>query len=50
MFSSVRTRLTVWYIGVLALVLVVFGVGVYVMLKRSLYAQFDYDLKNTVHS
>jgi two-component system, OmpR family, sensor kinase len=48
MFSSVRTRLTVWYIGVLALVLVVFGVGVYVMLKRSLYAQFDYDLKNTV--
>jgi len=48
MYSSVRTRLTVWYIGVLALVLVSFSVGVYVMLKRSLYAQFDYDLKNTV--
>jgi heavy metal sensor kinase len=48
MFSSVRTRLTVWYIGVLALVLVAFSVGVYVMLKRSLYAQLDYDLRNTV--
>src|SRR5215471_14360852 len=48
MYSSVRTRLTVWYIGVLALVLVSFSVGVYVMLKRSLYAQFDYDLRNTV--
>jgi len=48
MYSSVRTRLTVWYIGVLALVLVAFSIGVYVMLKRSLYAQFDYDLKNTV--
>jgi heavy metal sensor kinase len=48
MFSSVRTRLTVWYIGVLALVLIAFSVGVYVTLKRSLYAQLDYDLKNTV--
>jgi heavy metal sensor kinase len=48
MFSSVRTRLTVWYICVLALVLVAFSVGVYVTLKRSLYAQLDYDLKNTV--
>jgi len=50
MYSSVRTRLTVWYICVLALVLVAFSVGVYVMLKRSLYAQLDYDLKNTVES
>ena len=48
MFSSVRTRLTVWYIGVLAIVLVAFSIGVYVMLKRSLYAQLDYDLNNTV--
>ncbi len=50
MFSSVRTRLTVWYIGVLALVLVAFSIGVYVTLKRSLYAQLDSDLKSTVES
>jgi two-component system OmpR family sensor kinase len=48
MFESVRTRLTLWYIGVLALVLVVFSVGVYVLLARHLYAELDYDLKNTV--
>jgi two-component system, OmpR family, sensor kinase len=47
MFSSVRTRLTLWYIGVLALVLISFGAGVYVMLARSLYAELDYDLKST---
>jgi heavy metal sensor kinase len=50
MFSSVRTRLTVWYIGVLALVLVAFGVGVYVMLARALYAQLNYDLTTTAES
>ena len=50
MFSSVRTRLTVWYIGVLALVLLAFSVGVYIMLKRSLYAQLDSDLKSTAES
>src|SRR5437867_1328692 len=47
MFSSVRTRLTLWYIGVLGLVLVLFGVGVYVMLARSLYAELDDELKKT---
>src|SRR5215813_11800233 len=50
MFSSVRTRLTVWYIGVLALVLVSFSIAVYIMLKRSLYAQLDSDLKATAES
>jgi len=50
MFSSVRTRLTVWYIGVLALVLVAFSIGVYIMLKRTLYAQLDSDLKSTAES
>jgi heavy metal sensor kinase len=47
MFSSVRTRLTVWYIGVLALVLIAFGVGVYLTLKRALYAQLNNDLTIT---
>src|SRR5215831_3866900 len=50
MFSSVRTRLTVWYIGVLALVLVAFSVGVYVTLTRALYAQLNYDLQETAKS
>ena len=50
MFSSVRTRLTVWYIGVLALVLIAFSIAVYIMLKRSLYAQFDSDLRSTAES
>src|ERR1700730_3701097 len=48
MFESVRTRLTLWYIGVLALVLVVFSVGVYALLARHLYAELDRYLKNTV--
>ncbi|HYX30367.1 MAG TPA: HAMP domain-containing protein, partial [Pyrinomonadaceae bacterium] len=45
-----RTRLTVWYIGVLALVLIAFSVGVFITLKRSLYAQLDSDLKSTAES
>jgi two-component system OmpR family sensor kinase len=48
MFGSVRTRLTLWYIGVLALVLVVFSIGVYVSLTRYMYAELDNELKNTV--
>jgi two-component system OmpR family sensor kinase len=48
MFRSVRTRLTLWYMGVLALVLVVFSVGVYASLARYLYAELDYELNNTV--
>jgi heavy metal sensor kinase len=48
MFESVRTRLTLWYIGVLALVLVLFSLGVYVSLARNLYAALDYDLTKAV--
>jgi len=47
MFSSIRIRLTLWYSGVLALVLVIFSVGIYVILKRDLYAELDSNLKNT---
>lgn len=50
MLSSVRARLTVWYIGVLALVLIAFSIGVYVMIKRALYVQLNYDLTSTAES
>jgi heavy metal sensor kinase len=48
MFDSVRTKLTLWYIGVLTLVLVVFSIGVYLLLARNLYQVMEYDLRNTV--
>jgi heavy metal sensor kinase len=44
MFDSVRVRLTVWYVGVLAVVLVGFSVVLYVMVARSLYEELDDDL------
>ena len=48
MFDSVRTRLTLWYVAVLALVLIVFSVGVYLLLARELYFKLDADLKTAV--
>lgn len=48
MFDSVRTRLALWYVGVLALVLIVFSVGVYLLLARELYFKLDADLKTSV--
>lgn len=50
MLDSVRTRLTFWYVGVLALVLVAFSVGVYVLLARSLYAHLNEELLATVEA
>ena len=41
MFESVRARLTLWYVSVLALVLIAFSVGVYALLSRALYARVD---------
>ncbi|MFI5176542.1 MAG: ATP-binding protein [Terriglobia bacterium] len=46
MLDSVRTRLTLWYVGVLALVLVAFSVGVYVLLARTLYDRMDNELRS----
>ena len=45
MFDSVRARLTLWYVGVLALVLVGFSVAFYVLLARGLYDDLDDDLR-----
>ena len=48
MFNSVRARLTLWYVAVLASVLVVFGVSVYALLARDLYERMDDDLRSSV--
>src|ERR1044072_6989662 len=48
MFDSVRSRLTLWYVGVLALVLVVFSVSVYALLARDFYERLDNDLHTSV--
>ncbi len=48
MLDSVRTRLTIWYIGVLALALVVFSFGVYALLSRTLHQRLDASLRATV--
>jgi two-component system, OmpR family, sensor kinase len=48
MFESVRARLTMWYVSALALILVVFGVAVYVMLSRALHRRVDEALRSTL--
>jgi heavy metal sensor kinase len=39
--DSVRTRLTLWYVGVLAAVLIVFSGATYALLSRALHARVD---------
>ena len=46
MFDSVRVRLTLWYLGLLALVLIVFSAGVYALLRQSLYERLDSAVRN----
>lgn len=48
MFNSVRIRLTVWYVVVLALTLAVFASGVYGLLHRSLFARLDGGLRSAL--
>jgi two-component system, OmpR family, sensor kinase len=44
MLDSIRTRLTLWSVGVLALALVVFSAGVYLLLARNLDRRVDESL------
>jgi two-component system OmpR family sensor kinase len=46
--NSVRTRLTLWYIGVLAVVLVAFSVGVYALIERNTHRRVDTELQQTM--
>jgi heavy metal sensor kinase len=48
MIDTVRGRLTLWYVSALALILVLFGVSVYVMLSRALHRRVDEGLRSTI--
>src|SRR5438046_2574972 len=50
MFDSVRTRLTLWYAGVLALSLVVFAFLVYYAAARIFYERQDESLRSTAQT
>jgi heavy metal sensor kinase len=50
MFDSVRTRLTLWYAGVLAASLIVFAVLVYYAAARIFYARQDESLRSTAET
>ncbi|MBS1856079.1 MAG: HAMP domain-containing protein [Acidobacteria bacterium] len=43
-----RARLTLWYAGVLALVLILFASGVYVVVQRETYARLDAGLASSL--
>ena len=47
MFDSVRTRLTLWYTGVLALVLILFSAGIYYLLAGKLNRRLDAEVQTT---
>ncbi len=48
MFDSVRTRLTLWYTGVLALVLIIFCASVYYLLDSKLHKRLDAEVRTTL--
>ena len=48
MFSSVRARLTLWYVSALGVVLIGSSLGVYFLLARSLYDRVDARLASTL--
>src|SRR5690349_5771876 len=49
MFRTIRARLTVWYIVLLALILIGFSGALYVTLARALYQQLDDSLARQAH-
>ncbi len=48
MFDSVRMKLTLWYTGVLALVLVLFCLGIYTLMGRKLSTRMDANLRTGI--
>ena len=48
MFDSVRLRLTLWYVGVLSVILIGFSVAVYIFVQRNLYERLDTSLHSTL--
>ncbi|HSD46869.1 MAG TPA: hypothetical protein VLB87_09595, partial [Pyrinomonadaceae bacterium] len=50
MLDSVRTRLTLWYVGVLALSLVVFALVIYYAAAAIFYERQDESLRSTAQT
>jgi two-component system OmpR family sensor kinase len=50
MFDSVRLRLTLWYVGVLGLILVAFSTGVYILVARDLRDRLDAGLRSSLET
>ena len=48
MLNSVRARLTFWYVGVLSLALIAFGIAVYTLLARKARADADLQLSDSI--
>ncbi len=44
MFNSIRIRLTIWYLGVLALIIIAFAASVYLLVERNLNRTTDGNL------
>lgn len=45
-FRTIRARLTFWYAGVLAAILLLYGAGVYVFLRQNLYQELERQLRH----
>src|SRR5437016_2672331 len=50
MFDSVRLRLTLWYVGVLGLILVAFSIGLYILIARDLDDRLDAGLRSSLET
>lgn len=50
MFSSIRVRLTLWYMLVFGVLLSAFSLAVYLVLSRNLYSRLDTSLANSVRT
>lgn len=46
MFDSVRVRLTLWHVGILALLLITLSAGLYTVLRQNFYDRADATLKS----
>lgn len=49
MFGSIRIRLTVWYLGILALGFVLFGIGSWYAMRASAFEAIDEELEDRIH-
>src|SRR6267142_1900212 len=47
-FGSIRIRLTVWYLGILALGLIVFGIGSWFAMRSSAFQTVDDELQDRI--